>query len=87
MRPKLAALDDIRARSVARHEDVRFQTGARGISGQRATGISGRGAASLVAPRCFAIETATAIPRALKLWVGFCDSSLTQRFGNPSSVP
>src|SRR5437763_11394977 len=37
------------------------------------------GTASLVAPRCFAIETATLIPRALKLCVGLSDSSLIQR--------
>src|SRR6266404_6556900 len=37
------------------------------------------GMASFVAPRYFAIETATLIPRALKLCVGFSDSSLDQR--------
>src|SRR2546430_521863 len=37
------------------------------------------GAASFSAPRYFAIETATLIPRALKLWVGLMDSSLIQR--------
>jgi hypothetical protein len=37
-----------------------------------------------VAPRCFAIETATAIPRALKLCVGFSDSSFTQSLETPS---
>ena len=45
------------------------------------------GTASFVAPRCLAIETATAIPRALKLCVGFCASSLTQRFETPSLLP
>src|SRR5205823_12438963 len=35
--------------------------------------------ASFFAPRYFAIETATLMPRALKLCVGFTDSSLTQR--------
>ena len=37
------------------------------------------GTASFVAPRYFAIETATLIPRALKLCVGLSDSSLIQR--------
>src|SRR6516162_9534150 len=36
------------------------------------------GTASFVAPRYFAIETATLIPRALKLCVGLIDSSLIQ---------
>ena len=34
------------------------------------------GTASFFAPNCLAIETAAAIPRALKLCVGFCPSSL-----------
>src|ERR1043166_7341469 len=37
------------------------------------------GTASFIAPRYFAIDTATLIPRALKLCVGFNDSSLIQR--------
>src|SRR6266480_7474095 len=37
------------------------------------------GTASFVAPRYFAIDTATLIPRALKLCVGLSDSSLIQR--------
>src|SRR5437660_11442916 len=36
------------------------------------------GMASFVAPRYFAIETATLIPRALKLCVGFSDSSRSE---------
>src|ERR1051326_728112 len=42
------------------------------------------GAAGLLAPRYFAIETATLIPRALKLCVGFSDSSLIQRSMSPA---
>src|SRR5262249_45367724 len=40
---------------------------------------------SFVAPRYFAIETATLIPRALKLCVGLIDSSLIQ--SSMSSIP
>ena len=40
---QLAALDNIRTRRVARHEDARFETGASGIRGQRATGIASAG--------------------------------------------
>jgi hypothetical protein len=35
------------------------------------------GAAIFLTPSSFAIETAIAMPRALKLWVGFSDSSFT----------
>src|SRR5258708_34173641 len=41
--------------------------------------LPAEGTASFLAPRYLAIATATAIPRALKLPVGVCDSSLTQR--------
>ena len=45
------------------------------------------GTASFVAPRYFAIDTAVVIPRALKLCVGFCASSFTQRFVRPTAFP
>ena len=41
VRAEFATFDDVRARSVARHENVCFETGARGISGERASRIPG----------------------------------------------
>src|SRR5947209_7425922 len=40
MRAELSALDDVRARCVVRHEDVRFESGASGIGSERSSGIS-----------------------------------------------
>src|SRR5207249_10621043 len=40
MSTELPALDDVRLRRVARHKDVRFETGARCIGRQRAAGVS-----------------------------------------------
>jgi len=36
---ELPALDDVGARRITRHEDVRFEPSARGIRGQRAAGV------------------------------------------------
>ena len=37
---QLPTFDDIRARCVARHEDVRFETSTRSVSGERSTGVA-----------------------------------------------
>jgi hypothetical protein len=42
LRSKLAALDDVGAPSVSRHEDVRFETGPSGVRGERSTGLTRR---------------------------------------------
>src|SRR6266566_8646620 len=43
VRSELARLDDVRARSVARHENVRFETGSGGIGCERSAGVAGTG--------------------------------------------
>jgi len=58
---------------------VGFETGARGVRGERAASVSSARNRELGRAEMFAIETATDIPRALKLCVGLSDSSLTQR--------
>ena len=45
------------------------------------------GTASFCKPNCFAIEMAADMPRALKLCVGFCDSSLTHKRSVPTRAP
>src|SRR5215510_11170056 len=68
------------ARGVSRGMKMCASTPARAAYAASAPpALPALGTASLVAPRYFAIETATLIPRALKLWVGLSDSSLMQR--------
>ena len=43
MGAQFAALDDVRTRRVARHEDVRLQAGPSSIRSERATGIASAG--------------------------------------------
>jgi len=67
LRSKLAALDDVGARSVSRHEDVRFETGPSGVRGERSTGVTRTrngelGGAKIISPWI----PATAMSRALK---------------------
>src|SRR3954454_720307 len=68
------------ARGVSRGMKTCASTPARAAyAASAAPALPALGTASLVAPRCFAMETATLIPRALKLCVGLSDSSLIQR--------
>ena len=43
MSAQLTALDDVRARCIAWHEDVRFQAGPSCVSGKRSASIAGAG--------------------------------------------
>ena len=47
MSAQLTALDDVRARCIARHEDVRFQAGPSRVSGKRSASIAGAGDSEL----------------------------------------
>src|SRR5207244_4577058 len=40
LRSELATLGDVRARSVARHENVRFETGPGGVGRERSPGVA-----------------------------------------------
>jgi len=66
---------------------VCFHAGAGGVGGEGAGGVAAEGAASFLRPYCLAIETAAVMPRALKLAVGFCASSLMKRRLRPCLAP
>ena len=53
VRTELAALNDICARSIARHEDIRFETCAGGICGERSTGVARAGNGELGRAKIF----------------------------------
>ena len=81
------ALDVVRLRHVARHEDVGFDAGRRGIRRHRAGGVAGRGIATFLMPSSTHMETAQERPRALNDAVGLSPSSLTQSASAPMRCP
>ena len=74
MSAQFATLDKVCARCVARHEDAPSTPARAAYAASAPPALPALGTASFVAPRYFAIETATLIPRALKLCVGLSDS-------------
>ena len=80
------ALGEEGLRRVLGHGDRHGQSGACAVGRQRAGGVAGRGRGQAPrAPRCLAIETASAMPRALNEPVGLRASSFTQTFDSTAS--
>ena len=50
---ELATFNDVRVRSVARHEDVRFEPSPSGVCGERATGVACTGNGQLGRAKMF----------------------------------
>ena len=68
-------------------EQARSIDSGKVVSCQKGCAACCRMMVPLSPPEAFAIETAAVIPRALKLCVGFIDSSLMNRRGRPNSAP
>src|SRR5215469_2444214 len=66
MSAQLTTLDNVRARCIARHEDVRFQASAGCVGAKRSSGVAGAGDGELACAKIFGHRHGHAHPARLE---------------------